>query len=60
MALCGFETYSLTLTVEHGLKVFENRALRRIFGPKRGDVIGGWRKLLNEGFRNLYASPSTE
>jgi hypothetical protein len=38
--------------------VFENRALRKIFGPKRGEVTGGWRKLHNEGLRDLYSSPS--
>jgi hypothetical protein len=38
--------------------VFENRALRRIFGPKRDEVTGGWRKLHNEELRNLYSSPS--
>jgi hypothetical protein len=41
----GYETWSLTLREEHGLRVFENRMLRRIFGPKRGEVTGGWRKL---------------
>jgi hypothetical protein len=38
--------------------VFENRALRRIFGPKREEVTGGWRKLQNEELHNLYSSPS--
>jgi hypothetical protein len=38
--------------------VFENRVLRRIFGPKRGEVTGGWRKLHNEELHNLYSSPS--
>jgi hypothetical protein len=38
--------------------VFENRVLRRIFGPKRDEVTGGWRKLLNEELRNLYSSPN--
>jgi hypothetical protein len=38
--------------------VFENRVLRRIFGPKRDDVPGGWRKLHNEELHNLYSSPS--
>jgi hypothetical protein len=38
--------------------VFENRVLRRIFGPKRDGVTGGWRKLHNEAFHNLYSSPS--
>jgi hypothetical protein len=38
--------------------VFENRVLRRIFGPKRDEVIGGWRKLHSEELHNLYCSPS--
>jgi hypothetical protein len=38
--------------------VLENRVLRGIFGPKRDEVIGGWRKLHNEGLHNLYCSPS--
>jgi hypothetical protein len=38
--------------------VFENRVLRRIFGPKRDDVTGEWRKLHNEEFHNLYSSPN--
>jgi hypothetical protein len=40
------------------MKVFENRVLRRIFGPKRDEVTGGWRKLHNEELHNLYSSPS--
>jgi hypothetical protein len=38
--------------------VFENRVPRRVFGPKRDEVIGGWRKLHNEELHNLYFSPS--
>jgi hypothetical protein len=38
--------------------VFENSVLRRIFGPERDEVLGGWRKLLNEEIHNLYGSPS--
>jgi hypothetical protein len=38
--------------------VFENRVLRRIFGPKRDEVLGGWRELHNEELHNLYCSPS--
>jgi hypothetical protein len=38
--------------------VLENRVLRRIFGPKRHEMIGGWRKLHNEELHNLYYSPS--
>jgi hypothetical protein len=43
---------------EHGLRAFENKVLRRIFGPKRDDVIGGWRKLHNEELHNFYSLPS--
>jgi hypothetical protein len=42
----------------HRLRVFENRVLRRLFGPKRDEVIGRWRKLYNEKLHNLYCSPS--
>jgi hypothetical protein len=48
----------LILREEHRLRVFENRVLRRIFGPKRVEVTGEWRKLHNEELRNLYSSPS--
>jgi hypothetical protein len=41
-----------------GLRVFENRVLRRMFGPKRDEVTGGWGKLHNEELHNLYSSPS--
>jgi hypothetical protein len=40
------------------LRVFENRMLRRIFGPKKDEVTGGWRKLLKEELHDLYSSPS--
>jgi hypothetical protein len=46
------------LREEHGLRVFENGVLRRIFGPKRDEVTGGWRRLHNEKLRDLYSSPS--
>jgi hypothetical protein len=49
---------SLTLQEKHKLRVFENRVLRRIFGPKRDGVMGRWRKLHNEELHNLYSSPS--
>jgi hypothetical protein len=50
--LYGCETWALTLREEHRLRVFENRVLRRIFGPRRDEVTGDWRKL-----HNLYSSP---
>jgi len=40
--------------------VFENRVLRRIFGPKRNEVTGEWRKLYNEEFNDLYSSPNID
>jgi hypothetical protein len=57
VVLYGCETWSLTLREEHRLRVFENRVLRRIFGPKRVEVTGEWRKLRNEELHNLYSSP---
>jgi hypothetical protein len=54
----GCETWSRTLREEHRLRVFENGVLRRIFGPKRDKVTGGWRKVHNEELHNLYSSPS--
>jgi hypothetical protein len=57
VALYGCETWSLTLREEHRLRVFENRVLRRIVGPQRDEVTGGWRKLRNEQLRDLYSSP---
>jgi hypothetical protein len=47
----------LTLREEHRLRVFENRMLRRTFGPKRDEVTGEWRKLHNEELRDFYSSP---
>jgi hypothetical protein len=47
---------SLTLREEHRLRVFENRVLRRIFGPKREEVAGGRRRPHNEELQNLFAS----
>jgi hypothetical protein len=58
VVLYGCETWSLTLRKEHILRVFENRVLKSIFGPKRDQVTGEWRKLHNEGLRDLYSSPS--
>jgi hypothetical protein len=57
VVLYGCETWSLTLREEHSLRVFGNRVLRRIFGPKRDEVTGEWRKLHNEELHNLYSSP---
>jgi hypothetical protein len=57
VVLYGCETWSLTLREEHTLRVFENRVLRRIFGPKRDEVTGEWRKLHNEELHNLYSFP---
>ena len=48
----------LTLREEHRLRVSENRMLRRIFGPKRDEVTGDWRKLHNEELYGLYSSPT--
>jgi len=52
---CGCETWSLTLREERRLRVFENRALRRIFGLKKDEVTGEWRKLHNEELNDLYS-----
>jgi hypothetical protein len=49
---------SLPLREEHRLRVFENWVLRRILGPKRAEVIGGWRKLHNETLYDFYTFPS--
>ena len=48
VVLYGCETWSLTLREERRLMVFENRVLRKVFGPKRDEVTGEWRKLHNE------------
>jgi hypothetical protein len=53
----GCETWSLMLREKHRLMVFENRVFRRIFGPRRDEVTGGWRKLHNEELHGLYPSP---
>ena len=56
VVLYGFETWSLTLREERKLRVFENRVLRRIFGPRRDEVTGEWRRLHNEELNDLYSS----
>jgi hypothetical protein len=58
VVLYGCETWSLTVREEHRLRVFENSVLRRIFGPKRDRVTGGWGKLHNEELHDLYSLPS--
>jgi hypothetical protein len=58
VVLYGCKTWFLTLREKHRLRLFENRMLRRIFGLKRDEVLGGWRKLHNEELHNLYSSPS--
>jgi hypothetical protein len=60
VVLYGCESWSLMLREEHRvrrLRVFENTVLRRIFGPKRDEVMGEWSKLHNEELHNLYSSP---
>jgi hypothetical protein len=57
VVLYGCETWSLTLREEHRLRVFENRVLRRIYGPKKYEVTGEWRKFHNGKLHNLYSSP---
>jgi hypothetical protein len=47
------------LREKRGLRVFENRVLRRVFGPRRDEVTGEWRKLHNEKLNNLYSLPNT-
>jgi len=56
VVLYGCETWSLTMREERRLRVFENRVLRRVFGPKRDEVTGEWRKLHNEELSDLYCS----
>jgi hypothetical protein len=46
------------LREEHGLRAFENRVLRRIFGSKKDEATGQWRKLHNEELNDLYSSPN--
>ena len=55
VVLYGCETWALTLREERRLRVFENRVLRRIFGPKRDEIRREWRKLQNEELNDLYS-----
>ena len=58
VVLHGCETWSLTLREERRLRVFENRVLRRVCGPKRDEVTGEWKKLHNEELSDLYSLPN--
>ena len=58
VVLYGCETWSLTLREVRRLRVFENRVLRRLFGPKRDEVKGEWKKLHNNELNDLYSSPN--
>ena len=58
VVLYGCETWSFTLMEKRRLRVFENRVLREIFGPKRDEVTGELRKLHNEDLNDLYWSPN--
>jgi hypothetical protein len=58
VVLYGCETWSITLRDERRLSVFEKGVLKKIFGPKRDEVTGEWRKLHNKELRDLF-SPNT-
>jgi hypothetical protein len=58
VVLYGCKTWSLTLWDKRRLRVFENRVLRRVFGSKRNEVTGEWRKLHNEDLNDLYSLPN--
>ena len=58
VVLYGCETWSLILREERRLKLFENRVLKRIFGPKRDEVTREWRKRRNEELNDLYSLPN--
>ena len=56
--LYGCETWSVTLREENGLRVFENKVLRKVFGAKTDEITGGWTKLDNAEPHALYSSPN--
>jgi hypothetical protein len=58
VVLYGCEVWSLTLREEHRLKLFDNRVLRKIFGPKTDEVTGEWRRLRNGELYELYPTPN--
>jgi len=58
VVLCGCVTWSLTLREERRVKMFENRVLKRVFGSKRDEVTGVWRKVHNEELNDLYSLPN--
>jgi hypothetical protein len=58
VVLHGCETWLLTLREERKLRVFENKVLRKIFGPKRDEVTAEWRKLHNEELNDLHSPPN--
>ena len=58
VVLYGCETWSLTLRDEHRLRVFDSKVVRKIFGSKRDEITGEWRKLHNADLHALYSSPN--
>jgi hypothetical protein len=57
--VCGCETWSLTLREDHRLKVLERKVLRKIFGLKRDEVTGEWRRLHSDKLHEMYCSQKT-